>query len=149
MIRKARVPDAPDLHKLINSFAQKDEMLPRSLNAISEGIRDFFVAEKSGAVVGCCALHITWEDLAEIKSLAIDEKARGVGLGRRLVESCLLEAREMVVPKIFALTYVPEFFEKLGFERIEKSNLPHKIWSECINCPKFPNCGEEAVSIEL
>ena len=149
MIRKAKAPDAAELHKLINFFAQKDEMLPRSLNAIYEGIRDFFVVEKNGVVVGCCALHITWEDLAEIKSLAIGESEQGAGLGRQLVESCLLEAREMGVPKIFALTYVPEFFEKLGFSRIEKSNLPHKIWSECINCPKFPDCGEEAVSIEL
>ena len=149
MIRKARAPDAAALHKLINFFAKKDEMLPRSLNAIYEGIRDFFVVEKNGAVVGCCALHVTWEDLAEIKSLAIGESEQGTGLGKQLVESCLQEAREMGVPKIFALTYVPEFFERLGFKRIEKSDLPHKIWSECINCPKFPDCGEEAVSIEL
>ena len=149
MIRKARAPDAAALHKLINFLADKDEMLPRSLNAIYEGIRDFFVVEKNGVVVGCCALHVTWEDLAEIKSLAIDESERGAGLGRQLVESCLREAREMGVAKVFALTYVPEFFEKLGFARVEKSALPHKIWSECINCPKFPDCGEEAVSIEL
>jgi len=145
VIRKARLADVQDLYKLINSFAEKNAMLPRSLNAIYENIRDFHVFEHEGRVVGCCALHITWEDLAEIKSLAVDEAFHGKGYGRRLVEACLAEARELGVPKVFALTYVPEFFEKLGFVRVDKAILPHKIWSECINCPKFPDCGEEAV----
>jgi len=149
VIRKARVPDVPELQRLINSFAEKDAMLPRSLSAIYESVRDFFVIEQDGRVTGCCALHITWEDLAEIKSLAVDESAQGKGHGRQLVETCLAEAREMGVPKVFALTYIPGFFERLGFSRVDKGTLPHKIWTECINCPKFPNCGEEAVVLEL
>lgn len=143
------MPDVPELHKLINSFADRSEMLPRALNAIYENIRDFVVVEDGGKIVGCCALHITWGDLAEIRSLAVDESAHGRGYGKKLVEACLSDAREMGVPKVFALTYIPAFFEKLGFERVDKGTLPHKIWSECINCPKFPDCGEEAVSIRL
>ena len=149
MIRKARVPDAPEIQRLINSFAEKDAMLPRSLSAIYENIRDFYVIEQDSRIAGCCALHVTWEDLAEVKSLAVDESAQGKGWGRKLIDACLAEAREMGVPKVFALTYIPEFFEKAGFGRVDKSTLPHKIWSECINCPKFPDCGEEAVVVEL
>jgi len=143
------VPDVPEIQRLINSFAEKDTMLPRSLSAIYESIRDFYVIEQDSRIVGCCALHVTWEDLAEVKSLAVDESAQGKGFGRVLVDACLAEAREMGVPKVFALTYIPGFFEKAGFGRVDKSTLPHKIWSECINCPKFPDCGEEAVVVEL
>ena len=149
MIRKARVPDAVELQKLINSFADRNAMLPRALNAIYENIRDFFVIEDAGRIIGCCALHITWGDLAEVKSLAVDESLHGKGYGMRLLNACMDEAREIGVPRLFALTYIPEFFEKVGFKRVDKSTLPHKIWSECINCPKFPDCGEEAVAIEL
>ena len=149
MIRKARVPDVPDIQRLINSFADKDAMLPRSLSAIYESLRDFYVIDDGSGIIGCCALHVTWGDLAEIKSLAVDESAHGKGHGRQLMAACLAEAREMGVPKVFALTYVPEFFEKAGFTRVDKSMLPHKIWSECINCPKFPDCGEEAVILDL
>ena len=149
MIRKARVPDVPQIQRLVNSFAEKDAMLPRSLSAIYENIRDFYVVENDGRVVGCCALHVTWEDLAEVKSLAVDEGVQGKGYGQALVETCLAEAREMGVPRVFALTYIPEFFERAGFARVDKSTLPHKVWSECINCPKFPDCGEEAVVLEL
>ena len=124
-------------------------MLPRSLNTIYENIRDFYVLEQDGQIVGCCALHVTWGDLAEVKSLAVDENAQGKQLGRQLVDACLNDAREMGIPKVFALTYVPGFFEKLGFHSVDKSTLPHKIWSECINCHKFPDCGEEAVAREL
>ena len=149
MIRKARMPDVPGLQKLVNFFAEKDEMLPRSLNTIYESIRDFYVIEREGRVVGCCALHVTWGDLAEIKSLAVDESLHGGGYGKMLVQACIDEAREMGVPRVFALTYVPDFFERMGFARVDKGTLPHKIWSECINCHKFPNCGEEAVEIQL
>lgn len=149
MIRKAVVADVPDVQRLVNYFADKNEMLPRSLNTIYENVRDFFVIEEQGRIIGCCALHVTWGDLAEVKSLAVDESAQGKQLGRILVEACLSEARELGVPRAFALTYVPGFFEKLGFVRIDKSTLPQKIWSECINCHKFPDCGEEAVTINL
>lgn len=149
MIRKARVPDVPEIHRLINTFAERDAMLPRALSTIYENLRDFVVAEVDGRVAGCCALHVTWEDLAEVKSLAVDESLQGQGLGAKLVQVCLDEARQMGLPSVFALTYVPDFFEKMGFSRVDKATLPHKIWSECINCPKFPDCGEEAVRIEL
>ena len=137
------------MQKLINHFAGNNEMLPRSLNAIYEDIRDFLVMEEGGQIVGCCALHITWNDLAEIRSLAVDSRIHKNGAGRRLVEACLDEAKELGVPKVFALTYVPGFFEKLGFARVDKGTLPQKIWSDCINCPKFPDCGEEAVAKDL
>ena len=144
-IRRAVVADVPEIQQMINAYAAKDEMLPRSLSAIYENIRDFYVIDVDGKVLGCCAIHITWSDLAEVKSLAVDESLHGSGYGRDMVNICLEDAKLMGVTKVFALTYVPEFFEKLGFSRVEKSTLPHKIWSECINCPKFPDCGEEAV----
>lgn len=149
MIRKATVPDAQEIQRLINSFAERDAMLPRALNAIYESIRDFFVLEDNGRIIGCCALHVTWGDLAEVRSLAVDESCQGKGYGQLLVAACLAEAKDLGVPKVFALTYVPGFFEKMGFARVDKATLPHKIWSECINCPKFPDCGEEAVTLEL
>ncbi len=149
MIRKARVPDVPEIQRLVNSFADKDAMLPRSLSTIYENVRDFVVIDGDDGIIGCCALHVTWEDLAEVKSLAVDQSAQGKGYGRLLMEACLSEAREMGVPKVFALTYVPEFFERAGFRRVDKNTLPHKIWTECINCPKFPDCGEEAVVLDL
>lgn len=149
MIRKARIPDVTEIQRLVNYFADKNAMLPRSLNTIYENIRDFYVLEQGGQIVGCCALHVTWGDLAEVKSLAVDEYAQGKQLGRQLVEACLNDAREMGIPKVFALTYVQGFFEKLGFHGVDKSTLPHKIWSECINCHKFPDCGEEAVTRDL
>lgn len=149
MIRKAVVADVETIQKLINSFAERDAMLPRALSAIYESIRDFFVMEEDGRIVGCCALHVSWSDLSEVKSLVVDESTQGKGYGKLLVETCLDEARALGVTSAFALTYVPDFFEKLGFVRIDKSKLPHKIWSECINCPKFPDCGEEAVFAKL
>jgi amino-acid N-acetyltransferase len=148
-ILRAKATDAKSIQTLINTYAAKDAMLPRALNSIYEHIRDFHIVVEDNMVLGCCALHVTWGDLAEIRSLAVDECAHGRGYGRLLVERCLEDARELGLPKVFALTYIPDFFEKLGFSRINKSDLPHKIWSECINCPKFPDCGEEAVALEI
>ena len=148
-IRKAKIADVHDIQKLVNHFAERDEMLPRSLMTIYENIRDFFVVQDGDKIVGCCALHIAWEDLAEIKSLAVDETVHRAGFGSQLVNACLDEARQLGIAKIFALTYRPDFFIKLGFYGVEKSALPHKIWSDCINCPKFPDCGEEAVQLTL
>ena len=149
MIRRARIADVAEIQKLVNSFAEKNAMLPRALSTIYENIRDFFVVEEGDNIAGCCALHVTWSDLAEVKSLAVDESAHGKGYGKMLVEICLQDGRSLGIPRVFALTYIPEFFEKLGFKRIDKALLPHKIWSECINCPKFPDCGEEAVTLDL
>jgi len=142
MIRKAKIKDIKQIQELIGCFARLDVMLPRSLNELYENIRDFWVYEEKGKVVGCAALHISWDDLAEIKSLAVVKNKQGKGIGRDLAAACLAEAKVMGAKKVFALTYKPEFFKKLGFKRIKQSALPHKIWAECINCSKFPNCRE-------
>jgi len=149
MIRKARMADAKPIHKLLITYAQQGLMLSRSLADIYEGIRDFYVSEVNDEVVGVVCLHICWSDLAEVRSLAVDASQEGKGLGRELVEACLKEARGLGIPRVFALTYKPGFFDKLGFHEIEKSELPHKIWSDCIKCPKFPECDEIAMSIEF
>lgn len=149
MIRKARIADVKIIHKLLLNYAKDGLMLSRSLSELYEGIRDFYVYEDQGDVVGTVCLQICWEDLAEVRSLAVTE-GRGLrGIGRQLVEACLDEARELGLKRVFALTYKPGFFEKLGFHLIEKSELPHKIWTDCIKCPKFPECDELALSIDL
>lgn len=145
MIRKARVIDARQIQVIINNYAKKDKLLPRSLSQIYENVRDFFVKEKRKKIIGCVALHIHWEDLVEIKSLAVQKKHCGQGYGQELVTSAMEEAKSLGVKKIFALTYIPEFFLKLGFEEINKDDLPKKIWGECIQCVKFPDCGEVPV----
>ncbi|PIU41122.1 MAG: GNAT family N-acetyltransferase [Candidatus Omnitrophica bacterium CG07_land_8_20_14_0_80_42_15] len=149
MLKKADLSDSKKIHALINHFAAKDEMLPRSLSEIYENIRDFFVYKEKGKVCGCCALHICWEGLGEIKSLAVSNNKWGLGIGTKLVEACMDEARKLKLAQAFALTYKPEFFKKLGFKRVPKSKFPHKIWRECINCPKFPNCDEVPMIKEL
>ncbi len=145
MIRKAKVEDIKHIQELIACFAKQDVMLPRSLNELYENIRDFWVYEEKTKIYGCAALHISWDDLAEIKSLAVAKKVQGKGIGKDLVTTCLAEAVSLGAKKIFVLTYKPEFFKKMGFKRIKHANLPHKIWAECINCCKFPNCQEIAL----
>lgn len=149
MIRKAKISDAKHIHKFVNEFAKKEEMLPRALNDIYECIRDFFIYEEKGTIKGVCALHVLWEDLAEIRSLAVKEEHQGLGIGRSLVKRSLKEARELGVKRVFALTYQPDFFKKLGFHEVDKSKLPHKIWGDCIRCPKFPECDEHAVITQI
>jgi amino-acid N-acetyltransferase len=148
-LRRARVADVEAMQKLINSFADRDEMLPRSLNELYENVRDFFVLENGDELVGCCALHVNWGDLAEIKCLAVREERRGQGLGRQLVRACLDDARDIGLSRVFALTYIPDYFERFGFRRVEKAELPQKVWSECIRCPKFPDCGEISMILDL
>ena len=145
MIRKARIGDVKDIQELINYYARKDVMLPRSLNELYENLRDFWVAEENKKICGSAAMHISWDDLAEIKSLAVAKNKQHKGLGRALISACLNEARQLGARKVFALTYKPDFFKKFGFKKIKNSDLPHKIWAECINCPKFPNCQEVAL----
>jgi amino-acid N-acetyltransferase len=145
MIRKATVKDIKNIQALINIFAKQDLMLARSLNELYENIRDFWVVEDRRKIIGCAAMHISWEDLAEIKSLAVAKNKQGNGIGSELVLSCLKEARELGARKVFVLTYKPEFFKKFGFKKIKHSSLPHKIWMECIRCCKFPNCQEIAL----
>ena len=144
-LEKARVSDVPQIHKLVNFFAGRGEMLPRSLAEIYEHIRDFFVIRQDNRVVACVALHVSWADLAEIRSMAVAEEIQGQGLGAQLVEACLDEAEIIGIETVFCLTYRPGFFEKYGFGQVDKMELPRKIWSECFHCPKFPDCDEIAL----
>lgn len=148
-IKKAKIKHIKQIHKLINEFAKQETMLARSLNELYEGIRDFVIYEDDGTIKGVCAIRVLWEDLAEIRSLAVKEEYRKTGIGRSLVQECLKEARELGVKKVFALTYQPDFFKKLGFRDIDKNKLPQKIWGDCLKCPKFPECDEYAVIIYL
>ena len=145
MIRKARITDIKPIQDLINLFAKQDLMLPRSLNELYENIRDFWVAEENKKIMGCAALHISWDDLAELKSVAVIKSRQNRGIGKELILTCLNEARQLGARKVFVLTYKPDYFKKFGFKRVKSSNLPHKIWAECINCCKFPNCQEIAL----
>lgn len=147
MIRKAIIADTRDIHRLLLNYARDGLVLPRSLAELYESIRDFYVEVEAERVIGTAALNICWEDLAEIRSLAVNAEYGGRGIGRRLVQSCLDEARELGIRRVFALTYQPEFFQKLGFSEIEKSELPQKIWGDCMKCAKFPECDEIAMSI--
>ena len=146
---KAKISDVPEMHKLINYFAEHGQMLARSLSEIYENIRDFYVIRKDGRVIACAALHINWEDLAEIKSVAVNEKQQRKGIGSTLIQACAGEANELGIPTVFCLSYKPEFFQKCGFNRIEKEKLPQKVWGECFRCPKFPNCDEVALICQL
>ncbi|MEN8262688.1 MAG: N-acetyltransferase [Nitrospirota bacterium] len=147
--KKATVRDAKSIHSLVNKFAKKDDMLPRSLNEIYENIRDFIICTGDDSIIAVSALHILWEDLAEVRSVAVRKKYQGMGIGRKLVKQCLKEAKSLGIKKIFALTYNPIFFTEQGFENIDKNSLPHKIWGECLKCHKFPECDESAVMIEI
>lgn len=133
------------MHRMINRFADKGEMLPRPLSELYENIRDFFVIRQGDKVIACAALRISWSDLAEIKSLAVAKDSQEQGIGASLVEACLNEAKEIGIPTVFCLTYQSAFFEKLGFCQIDKMELPRKIWTECYHCPKFPDCDEVAL----
>jgi amino-acid N-acetyltransferase len=145
-VEKAKINDAQRIHEMVNSFADKGEMLPRALSEIYENLRDFFVIrDKNNQVIGCVALHINWADLAEIKSLAVSEDKQAKGIGSVLVEACIDEARGLGIPTIFCLSYKPAFFEKHKFRQVDKMELPRKVWSECYSCPKFPDCDEVAL----
>jgi amino-acid N-acetyltransferase len=141
--------DAKKIKQLLSLNAKKGLLLDKSLFAIFEGIRDFFVAEENGRLIGCCALRFCWKDLAEVRSLAVREKFQDKGIGRELVDACLGEAKAFGAKKAFTLTFAPGFFKKMGFVEIKKEKLPHKIWSDCLNCPNFPNCKENAMEIRL
>ncbi len=145
MLRKAGIKDIKQIHSIINISASKGEMLPRPLGELYDNIRDYFVYEKDGGIVGAGALHICWEDLAEIRSLCVVEPFRGKGIGRTLVNACIDEAQSFNVERIFLLTYQDGFFKKCGFSFVDKKELPQKIWSDCIRCPKFPECDEIAM----
>jgi amino-acid N-acetyltransferase len=150
-LRKARIPDVKAIHGLLMNSAGMGLLLPRSLSDLYKHLRDFAVlADRDAeAVYGCCALSITWEDIAEIRSLAIAEEERGRGWGKRLAESCMSEAVTLGLFRVFTLTYRVDFFARLGFKVVEKEVLPQKVWADCLNCPKFPGCDETAMLIEF
>jgi len=148
-IEKAKISDVIQIHQLINHFANKGMLLPRSLSELYENVKDYFVVRKGGQVIGCAAMQVSWVDLAEIKSMAVAENSQLQKIGTQLVQACLQEVKKFGIPKVFCLTYKPGFFEKQGFSQIDRSELPHKIWGECYRCPKFPNCDEVALIYHL
>jgi len=149
MIRSAGIKDVKPIYDLLQFFSAKELLLARSLSSLYDQLRDFKVYEDPevvpSGVAGVCALHVCWENLAEIRSLAVVEERQGRGVGSSLVRACLAEAGHFGINRVFTLTYQPDFFARLGFRRIDKGELPHKVWSDCIHCPKFPDCNEEAM----
>lgn len=149
-MRKARIGDVKIIHRMINVSAGKGEMLPRSLMDIYGSLRDFFIYEESDVIGGACAMNIIWENLAEVRSLYVEENCRGRGIGRKLVEACISEGITLQLYRIFTLTYRKEFFAHLGFREVERSSLSEKIYSDCFRCSKYPDyCDEAAMVIEL
>ena len=144
-IRKAHLADAYDIMELVNGLAADAIMLPRSPASVVENIRDFVVTEVDGKFSGCGALSVIWLDIAEVRSIAVDPAQRGLGLGARMLSSLIDAANELGVAQVMAFTYVPDFFKKQGFKIVEHASLPHKVFNDCINCPKFHACDEVAV----
>ena len=145
-VEKARVSDVSQIHRLIHTFAERGEMLPRPLSEIYENIRDYFIIrDENEKVIACVALHVNWSDLAEIKSMAVAEAYQRQGLGSQLLQACLEDTTKLSIPSVFCLTYKPGFFKKAGFYVVDKMELPHKVWNECFRCAKFPNCDETAM----
>lgn len=149
MIRKAILADVKAIQSLVNQYADSGQMLPRTLNELYEHLRDFHVYEENGALIGVCALHVSWDGLAEIRSLAVQQDRVKRGIGAALVRQCLAEAAALQVNRVFVLTYQPGFFKKFGFAEVDKKELPHKIWTDCLNCIKFPDCDESALIISI
>lgn len=152
IIRKAVINDVPHIHRLLQEYGRKGELLSRPLSQLYDHLRDFWVCqEKAGdaGIIGCCALQFCWEDLAEIRSLAVRPDATGRGIGTQLADTALAEARAYHIRKVFTLTYRPGFFQRLGFVPVDRSELPLKIWSDCITCVQFPNCNENAMILDL
>ena len=152
MPRKATIHDVVSIHKILSYYVNQDILLPRSIADLYEHIRDFYIEDSKeayGNLIGICSLIVSWEDLGEIRSLSVIESSQNCGIGSKLVEKCLKEAVGIGLSRVFALTLRKKFFADLGFKEIDKTLLPHKIWADCINCPKFPNCDEIAMIISL
>jgi len=151
MLKKATIADVKEIHSILSLYAQRGLLLGRSMSDLYDQIRDFFVARNSNdsIIIGTCSLHICWEDIAEIRSLAVKEKYMHKGIGKKLVDACIAEAKYLGLKKVFVLTYVPDFFKALGFQKVDKSVLPHKVWGDCVKCIKFPDCDEEALQMEI
>ena len=151
MIRKASIKDVKAIHELLIEYGKKEELLARPLSELYDHVRDFsvYMDENNKQMIGCCAMQFCWEDLAEIRSLAVLPEHIGKNIGKKLVETVLEEAKSFNVKKVFTLTYKPEFFKQFGFVQIERSDLPLKIWTDCIICIKFPDCDEIAMMKRL
>ena len=147
MIRKATIQDIKSIHELLQIYGAQGKLLARPLSELYDHVRDFYVkrTDTDGALQGCCALQFCWEDLAEIRSLAVNSEHMGRGIGSELIRQALVEAKTFDVRKIFTLTYEPQFFRRFGFQTIDRSELPLKIWADCIICVKFPDCDETAM----
>ncbi len=149
MLRKAQIQDVKEIQKLLTTYANRGDMLSRSLSELYESIRDFYIVEEEGRLIGTSALHIVWEDLAEVRSVAVAEDAGRKGVGSQVVGACIDEARELGLKRIFCLTYKPDFFARFGFTVVDKNQLPHKVWGDCMKCVKFPDCDEIAMIMDL
>ncbi len=149
MIRKATLQDINSIYELLQIYGDKGEMLARPLSELYDHMRDFSVFEEDGKVTGCCALQICWENLAEIRSLAVAPNHTGQQIGISLVKEKIAEAKSFKIDDLFTLTYQPEFFKKFGFNTIDRSELPLKIWTGCVNCIKFPDCDETALMLKI
>ena len=151
MIRKATIKDVKAIHGLLHEYGKKEELLARPLSELYDHVRDFwvYVDPNNDQLIGCCALQFCWEDLAEIRSLAVLPEHLGKNIGTELTETVLQEAKTFNVKKVFTLTYKPDFFKQFGFVQIERSDLPLKIWTDCIICIKFPDCDEIAMMKKL
>jgi amino-acid N-acetyltransferase len=150
MIRRATINDAQNIFALINEWSKRSRVLDRSLSYIYEHIRDFWVYEDKRKLIGCCSLHIVgWQGLGEIKSLVVKKQFHKRGIGKALVEHCIQEAKDLGLTSVFALTFAPGFFARVRFRPINRNKLPHKIWSDCVNCVFFPDCKEEALILKL
>jgi amino-acid N-acetyltransferase len=151
MIGKAKITHVPVIQKMLGDYAGQGKLLARPLSELYTNLRDLVVAanDESGEVIGCCSLHIIWENLAEIRSLAVLDTYQGKGIGRQLVEACIAEAKDLGIHQLFTLTYETGFFEHLGFHIVDKNVFPQKIWVDCLQCPKFPDCDEVALVLDL
>jgi amino-acid N-acetyltransferase len=150
IIRKARMEDVKAMHRLLSDFADKRELLPRSIAEIYENLQQFYVAEHKGKLIGTCALYVTWDNLAEVKALAVEEKYQGQGIGKRLLDAVTAVAKDLHIRRLFTLTIRTGFFERFGFKHVSKDHLPHKVWTECVKCIYFPErCVEYAMVKDL
>lgn len=149
LIQRAKLSDMPQVHKLITYFAEQDEMLHRPLSELYENVRDYYVIKEGDEVIACGSLHIVWDDLAEVKAVAVREDYQAHGLGTLIVSRCIEEAREMGLATVFCLTIKPGYYERVGFVQSDVMTLPRKVWGECLRCPKFPSCNEIALVMHL
>jgi amino-acid N-acetyltransferase len=150
MIRKARIQEVPEIRRFLSEFTQEDGILPRTLADLYGQLRDYFVyREDQGPLIGIAALHVCWAGLGEVRSVAVAPQHRGHGTGSRLVETCLAEARTLGLSELFCLTLRPEFFQRFGFKVVHRDELLPIVWSDCVNCVKFPDCDEVPMLLDL